>query len=186
MAVDLFIDPATIQIPHISPQRDFKWGHLQASIATSIAHEEQYLYFHLELLNRIYFTEVGKAAERPWRKPIGLTIRAGAIKAAVLIAASIAEAVLRANAEARGYPLPAQPHRRTMGKVLSAWQLENEQPRPEIADIWGELQMLHEIRNNIHLFRMAENPDYSFQTLLNQEENLVARLPRIIDFLAKL
>lgn len=186
MAVDLFIEPPTIQMLQVGPLRAFRWGHLPPAIAHAVALEEQYLSFHLEMLNRIHFTEAGKLAQKPWVKPLSLSIRGGAIKAAVLMAASIAEAVLRAIAEARSYSLPTQARHRTMGKVLGAWQDKEGQPRQEVAAIWDMLQSLHGIRNNIHLFKAAEDPNASFEAVLVQEESLVPKINTTIDFLAAL
>jgi hypothetical protein len=186
MAVDLFFEPPTIQLPQVAPLRAFRWGHLPPSIAHAVALEEQYLSFHLEMLDRIHFTEAGKLVDKPWVKPLGLSVRAGAIKAAVLVAASIAEAVLRAIAEARAYPLPQQARHRTMGKVLGAWQDGAGQPNQEVSAIWPVLQSLHGIRNNIHLFKAVEDPTFSFEAVLAQEANLVPQIGPTINVLAAL
>lgn len=186
MPFDLFLEPATFTIPQISPLRAFKWQYLTADIGRAVAEEEQYLIFQLELLNRLYYTEVGHARNPQWGRPINLTLRAGIIKAAVLITASICEAVLRAHAEYRGYDLPENRRRRTMGRVLRAWELEDERPQPELEHIWDTLQSLHSIRNNIHLFKAATDPEASFDNVLAQEEQLIPQLRQTIDFLANL
>jgi hypothetical protein len=184
MAFDLFIDPPTIDLPMVKAMQIFRWGHLPERVAYFVAVEEQYLRFHLLLLERARFTGAGKLSEKPWVKPLGLTVRSGAIKAAVLLTASISEAVLRAIAEAREYDLPKNEHHRTMGKVLGAWQQENGTPREEIAGIWPILQDLHSIRNNVHLFKAADDPSATFQAILNREESLVPNLLSTIDALA--
>lgn len=74
-----------------------------------IAREEQYLLFHRFVLDHAKFTKAGKLDSKPYVYSLGLSVRAGAIKAAILVYASIAEAALRAHAEKRGYKLPSNP-----------------------------------------------------------------------------
>jgi hypothetical protein len=186
MAVDFFFDPPTIGIPPLGALRAFQWEHMPEKIRPVLAQESQYLQFHLQMLDRVKFTEAGRLHDKPWVKPLGLSVRAGAIKAAVLICASIAEAVLRASAETRGYPLPREPYRRTFGKVLDAWKQEDGKPRSDVAAIWPTLQNLRDIRNNIHLFKAADDPSASFDTILELEERILADAQAAIRHLSEL
>lgn len=186
MAFDLFLDPPTFELPPVKTVQWFKWGHLPEQIAYAVAVEEQYLQFHLLLLERAHFTSAGTLATKTWSKPIDFTVRAGIVKAAVLITASIAEAVLRALAEARGYQLPKNEYRRTMGMVLKSWQEPDTSPKAEVAAIWPVLQELHSIRNNVHLFKAVNDPDANFETILAQEADLVRKLTPTINTLASI
>jgi len=186
MAFDLFLDPPTFELPFVKAMQGFRWGHLPQRVAYAVAVEEQYLRFHLLILERARFTEAGKIDTKPWAKPLDFTIRAGSVKAAVLVAASIAEAVLRAVAEGRGYDLPKHEHRRTMGKVLGAWQENDESPKAEVSGLWPVLQDLHSIRNNVHLFKAADDPSASFEAMLAREEKLIPNLIPTIDVLASI
>jgi hypothetical protein len=185
MAVDFFFHPPTIALPEIAPTRAFRWGHLPNDIAHAIAYEEQYLFFQFEMLEKLHFTEQGQLANKPWIRPLGLSVRAGTIKAAILVSASICEAVLRALGEARQYDLPKNARHRTMGKVLEAWQDANENPFPDVAPIWDVLQQMHSIRNNIHLFKAVED-GINFEGILAQEENLMPRIQQTIAHLSTL
>lgn len=184
MAFDLFIEPATFDLPNVKPLQAFRWGHLPQQVAYSVAAEEQYLKFHLLLLERLRFTAAGGVATKLWSKPIDFTVRAGSIKSAVLLSASIAEAVLRALAEARAYELPRNPNHRTMGKILGAWQNADKTPKAELMPVWPVLQELHSIRNNIHLFKAAADPDAAYDAVLARESDLVPQLLPTIDALS--
>lgn len=129
-----------------------------------IAVEAQYLAFHQYLINSLQH----RALNGGDAIPIGLSIRAGALKTATLLCASIAEAALRAHAEARQYDLPADPRQRTFGKVLGAWKMPRNDPREDIAPIWPQLQRLHSGRNTVHLYA-AIHAGGSFYDILQAE-----------------
>jgi hypothetical protein len=139
-----------------------------------IAVEAQYLAFHHYLINSLRH----QAIEGGDAIPIGLSIRAGALKTATLLCASIAEAVLRAHAEARRYNLPTAAHRRTFGRVLRAWQLPDETPHPDIAPIWPQLQNLHSGRNTVHLYATIQDGSNFYDIL--QAENQALKEAEIV------
>lgn len=184
MAVDFFFDPPTINLPSIQSLRTGLWVNCPPVIRDSVAKEYQYFLFQIEALDRLKFTAAGALPDRPWEMSLDLTARAGAIKASILVAASIVEAVLRAIAEHRNYPLPNDIRRRTFGKVLGAWEDPAGTPRPDVAVIWATLQQLHDFRNNIHLFAAAANPHANFQTVLQQEQQLLAATQAVIAHVA--
>lgn len=168
MARIFSLDPAEYDVPAINQLR-LAWRNVPDSDARNvIAVEAQYLEFHRYLLTSLRHRPVqgGDAI------PIGLSVRAGALKSATLVCACIAEAALRAHAERRGYALPVDPHRRTFGTVLRAWKQANGQPQPEIAPIWGRLQALHSGRNNIHLYRVIENNGDFYDLLQSEQQSL--------------
>jgi hypothetical protein len=139
MAADFFLANPTFDILPLKPTAAFKWYRLNnPEVQYSIAADEQYLCFHIFLLKQLRHTEVGRAHDPTFAYELGLSVRAGAIKAAVLMAGSIIEAALRAIAETRGYELNKDPRRRTFGNVLNAWQQDGN-PKPDVALVWAEL-----------------------------------------------
>jgi len=186
MAVDYLLEPATFDAPKVESLRN-QWRHIpEVNIRNIIAQEHQYLHFHIFVLNNLRFTSVGSACNPPYRKPIDYTLRAGAIKAAVLIGASIAEAALRAHAEHRQFEgLASQLHRRTFGNVLNAWQ-NNSTPHTDVAVIWNELNNLKSIRDNIHLFRAANDPNAHYKQVLQVEQQTFDKLEKVIAHLQQL
>ena len=115
-----------------------------------------------------------------------MSVGAGAVKAALLVSASIIEAVLRVVAEARGYDLPNNPKHRTFGAVLRAWKENDGSPKPDIASHWDLLEELCEIRNDVHLFKAAGDPNAKFDAVLSQEQALLPNVLKAIDALAEL
>ncbi len=186
MAVDFFLDPGTISLPTLSGLRNGKWARCPSTIRSYVAQEDQYLDFHLRCLDQFRFTAEGSAGavEKPYSCPLDLSVRAGSVKAAILIAASIVEAVLRAVAEHRGYMLPPNKRHRTFGKVLGAWCIGGN-PRQEMADVWSDLQDLRDFRNNIHLFVAAEQ-GHSFGVVLARESELLYRASNLVNHMSSL
>jgi len=159
-----FLEPPEYQVPAIDELR-WEWRNIPDSDARNVvAVEAQYLEFHRYLLASLRHRDIAGGAAIP----VGLSVRAGALKTATLVCACIAEAALRAHAERRGYPLHGNPRRRTFGNVLHAWQQPDETPRPEVVAIWQHLQALHSGRNNIHLYRVVQT-DGDFYDLLEAE-----------------
>lgn len=163
-----FLEPAEYEVRAIGELR-WEWRNVPDRGALNlIAVEAQYLEFHRYLLESLRHRHVnGGDAIR-----IGLSVRAGALKSAILLSASIAEAALRAHAERRAYPLPNNPRRRTFGRVLAAWQLPDETPRPDLAAIWPILQALHLGRNNIHLYAAVEVGGNFYDLLQSERQSL--------------
>lgn len=173
LAADVF------DTPSVDSLRD-AWRNIPDVQARNvIAVEAQYLAFHKFLLDTLRHapTEGGD------RIPIGLSVRAGALKAATLVCASIAEAALRAHAEARGYPLHANPRRRTFGALLGAWQSPQGTARPDVAGIWDQLDRLHNQRNTVHLYP-AVNGD--FYDILAAERRSLAEGEQVLEHLRQL
>jgi hypothetical protein len=100
---DFFLANPTTTIPTIESLRG-KWRWIgDYEIRNTICYEHQYLKFHLWQLKNLRHTKGGCCSDPPYRYELGLSLRAGAIKAAVLLCAAIAEAVLKYHAEERGY-----------------------------------------------------------------------------------
>lgn len=170
-----FFAPDQYRAPTIADLR-LEWRNIPTAEARNvIAVENQYLDFHRYLL--IGIRHQSFAGSQPI--PLGLSLRAGSLKAASLICASIAEAALRAHAEVRGYPLPQKSCQRTFGRVLRAWQDKRARPIADIASVWNELQRLHSGRNNVHLYRAVEKGS-DFYDILAAEEISLAEGERIL------
>jgi len=188
MAVDFFFEKPTFGIPELKPIAAFKWQHVpNEAIPPFLAAEEQYLAFHLYMLEHLRFTEAGRlnGGQLPYVRPLGLSVRAGAIKAAVLLAASIIEAALRAHAEKRGYKLNPDPKRRTLGNVIRAWEHKGK-PHPDVEAIWPNVCGLHDARNSVHLYKAAGDDDASWQAILNNENQLLTGALCAIEHVAKI
>jgi hypothetical protein len=185
MAVDFYFNDPTIELPPLA-RLQLVWAEVpDESLRQMIIAEHQYLHFHRFMLQRLYCTAPGRLAQKPWEQPLGLSVRAGAIKAMILLTSSIVEAALMSHAVERGYNLPAQVHRRTFGKVLEAWRVD-DQPRPDVAGIWDDLRTLQSYRNHVHLKRAAEEPEARWQNLLENEQSLVRLCQRVLDHVAAL
>jgi hypothetical protein len=181
MAADFFFDNPTFEIPPLQPRALFGWQRLgNPEVQYAIAAQEQYLHFHMYMLNNLRHTSVGNLAAPPYRYQLGLSVRAGAIKAAILIAASIIEAALRAIAEARGYTLPADPRRRTFGKVIQAWETAGV-PHADVAAIWADVLIMHSVRNTVHLHVAAVDTDAAWEQVLLSENALLTSALRAIE-----
>ena len=173
MAADFFFADPTFQIPAMLPLAAFKWQHLgNAEVQNAIAAEEQYLAFHIYMLGNLRHTRAGQVHLRPYSHEIGLSVRAGAIKAAILLAASIAEAALRTLAEFRGYRLNENPARRTFGNVIKAWEV-NGVPLADVAPIWEHIKAMHTTRNFVHLHVAAGAEDADWGRVLERENELL-------------
>lgn len=186
MAVDFFFQNPTFNIPPLGPAAAFKWQYLcNPEVQYAIAAEEQYLHFHLHMLNNLRHTKAGLAHQPPYARELGLSVRAGAVKAAVLVAASIIEAALRALAELRGYPLKEDPRRRTFGNVINAWE-ENGIPRHEVTDIWSDVKAMHEVRNFVHLHKAAQENEAAWGNVLQSEQALLEGALNAINHISKI
>lgn len=159
-----------------------EWRNIpDAQARNVIAVESQYLAFHHYLLNSLRH----QALDGGDAIPIGLSVRAGALKTATLLCASIAEAALRAHAEARNYNLPADLRRRTFGRVLGAWQLPGNIPQPDVAPIWDQLQRLHSGRNTVHLYAAIQDGG-NFYDILQAESQSLAEAESVLAHLRNL
>ena len=184
MAADFFFSNPTFQIQPLKRVAMLKWRHLRnEEVQYAIAAEEQYLGFHLYMLNSVRHTREGHLAHPPYSYELGLSVRAGAVKAAVLIAGSIIEAGLRALAEARRYRLHRDPRRRTFGNVIRAWE-EAGQPHADVAAIWPNVKAIYEDRNFVHLHKAAQDVDAGWGVVLQSEQALLQGALRAIEHIA--
>lgn len=176
------LDPSEYTVPSISSYR-IRWQNIPDEEAKNIiAIENQYLNFHVYLLKSLRH-KAPTGASAPIG--IGLSVRAGALKTALLICGSIAEAALRSHAEKRNYPLPPILHRRTFGTVLKAWCDKKGNPHEDLKTIWQLLQDLCSNRNNVHLYRAIEKNE-DFQRILIAEEDAINNAIRILKHLQTL
>lgn len=183
MAVDFILDPPSFAIPTMGSLRA-TWRHIpNVQVRDSICQEHQYFLFHSFLLDSLRYTKHGHAKSPPYASRINWTVRAGAVKAAILLCGSIAEAALRAHAEKRGYALATDPRNRMFGNVLKAWKV-GSMPRGEVAAIWTKLDNLKDARNNIHLFKAANDPNADYRQVLTAEEELLTQATDILSTLA--
>ena len=85
MAADFFFDPATFDIPTLNTLR-YKWINIHdLNVREVIAREDQFLQFHLFSLKSIKHTNVGGIGKHDcYVLDLGLSVRGGAIKAALL------------------------------------------------------------------------------------------------------
>lgn len=186
MAADFFFESPTFEIQPLKPVAVFKWQHLKnPEVQYAIAAEEQYLHFHLYMLRSLRHTEAGKLANPPYAYELGLSVRAGAVKAAIMVAASIVEASLRTIAETRGYPLNKDPRRRTFGNVIAAWE-EAGSPRPDVEAIWAQVKAMHGVRNFVHLHKAAADADATWENVLKEERALLDGALIAIEHVAKI
>lgn len=186
MAADFFFANPTFTIQPLKPVAVFKWSRLgDPEVQYAIAVEEQYLGFHLYMLDNLRHTKAGRLTQPPYVAELGLSVRAGAVKAAVLIAASILEAALRALAEARDYPLNADPRRRTFGNVIRAWEQDGA-PRPVVAAIWPNVKAIHEVRNFVHLHKAAHDSEAEWGKVLENEQILLQGALHAIEHVAQI
>jgi hypothetical protein len=186
MAADFFFYNPTFEIQPLKPMAVFKWQHLQSpDVQYAIAAEEQYLHFHLYMLGNLRHTQAGMLAQPPYAYEFGLSVRAGAVKAAILVATSIIEAALRTLAEMRGYPLNKDPKKRTFGNVIRAWE-DGGIPRPDVTAIWPSVKAMHETRNFVHLHKAAGEADAAWTNVLKDERALLDGALAAIEHVAKI
>ena len=150
----------------------FRWGGLDTDIAHQIGFEEQYLKFHRYLLENLQSVPEENPHYTP--RPMALSLRAGAVKAYVVFACSIIEGVLANWGKNLGVTdKPEKLAQKPFGALLKAWCVEEGQPRDEIAPIWGELNLLLEYRNFVHLGRAVASDNAYWQNILDREKELL-------------
>lgn len=159
----------------------FRWAGLPIEIAQQLAFEEQYLQFQKYLLLNLQSV----LQEKPNWVPmsLSLSLRAGAVKAYVVFAASIVEGALAAWGEKIGLAGQGQLLSKPLGAVLRAWEADDGQPRAEISPIWAQLQLIKTYRNFVHMGRAAADAEAYWVNILAQE---VALLSAVDDTLAHL
>lgn len=180
MAFDLLFNNPTFNVPTVK-EIEAEWANVpDKTVRTIIAREHQYLKLHGMMLTELRHTKEGEASKPSYKSKVDYNLRAGFIKAALLIAASICEAVLRAHAEKRGYSLPSK-KKRTFGAVLHAWN-----GKPDVAGIFTDLNDLKDIRNNIHLFVAASSATGDYKQVLVKEKAMFATARKLLKELMKL
>ncbi|MGO1003241.1 hypothetical protein [Lysobacter sp. CA196] len=171
----------------ISPihQLELEWaGAAHQALARQLGFQVQFAQFFKHLLENLQSVPV----DHPDWQPMGLSlsVRSGAIRTYVLLAVSIAEAALAALGEERGYGRrPNELYARTFGGLLKAWE-DNGQPRPEIANIWDQLQVLKAVRNYIHLPNAADADDAHWREILARQNEILVACDTVIDHLRDL
>jgi hypothetical protein len=177
---DFFFKNPTKSLPTVA-SIEMEWANVpDADVRKQIAYEYQYLRFHVWMLIEMRTTRAGSVSAPPYEHQLAFSLRAGAIKAAILISASISEAALRSHAERRGYALSPDLHRRTFGNVLKAWKISNR-PRPDITPIWNELETLRLSRNRIHLHTAIGDPAALFSAVNANEAGIFQELKKILN-----
>ncbi len=187
MAFDLFFDTPTFDISQVMTLKGFRWYGLPEKIAHYVAVEEQSLHFNIMMLEKARHTKAGSYPRHiPYSHQLGLTLRATFVKSIVVQGASIVEAVLRHIAETRGYKLPKKNQHRTMGTVLKAWSDKSGSPKPELASHWDLIKKIHEVRNNIHIFKAVDDPNSTVDSILESEEDLIPKIRPLLDYMSSL
>ncbi|MGD9598801.1 MAG: hypothetical protein AB7V24_10280 [Steroidobacteraceae bacterium] len=155
----------------------FRWSGIDNEMTVQLAYQEQFLRFFRHLLENLQHSSVENPA---WASmPLSLSLRAGAIKAYVQCVVSILEGALAAAGARVGLPGANNFHRMAYGQLLGAWARDN-QPRPEVAAIWDDLQLLKKCRNFIHLGNAAANDDAYWQSIVESEQDLLQAADRAI------
>lgn len=136
MSFDLLFDSPTFDIPTVA-QFERDWRNVPTpTVRKIVAREHQFLFFQARLLDQLRHTTPGNAGSPPSAHALGLNLRAGFVKTALLLVASICEAVLRDHAESRGYSFPAN-RQRTFGVVLQVWR-----GKADVRPIYADLEAL--------------------------------------------
>jgi hypothetical protein len=167
MPRDFYFSPPTCSLRTLGELRA-DWINIKdVKVRNVVAVEAQYIEFHRFVLKNVRHVEQG--ATLASGMPLGMSVRAGALKALMLMSAAVCEAVLRYHAERRGYSLPNQAKHRTYGKVLDAWKDASGSPHPEVAAVWPVLTSLRKHRNNVHLFSAAADSQAEFEYINKAE-----------------
>lgn len=161
----------------------FKWGALDSEIANQLGFEEQYLKFHRYLLENLESVPAESPHYTP--KPIGLSLRAGFVKAYIVFACSIIEGVLANWAKKKGISSkPERLDKKPLGALLKEWCDETDTPRPEVSAIWADLELLLTYRNFLHLNKASSDDKAYWQNILDRESELLRAADTCIEHLA--
>ena len=182
MARDFHYFPRTFDIPTLPILRT-QWENIPYQrFRQAIATEHQYLQFHLFMANSTRHTAIGGTADDETFQ-LFLSVRAGAIKAALLICGSIVEAALLAHALKRRYQhLAKDSKKRMFGNIIHAWK-NDRNGSTEISPFLSSVEELCDIRNHIHLEKIASSEDAFYDSLLTKEQSLLIESLRIIEWL---
>ena len=143
----------------------------------AIATENQYYLFHRFLLESLRH-------EHPTNKthkfPLGLSVRAGALKTCRLLTASIVEAALRAHAENLGIQLKGNP---TLMDIIN--RIKKSEHKAKFSEILPLAKKLNAARNDVHLYHQIDKAR-DFATILASEIQMHADDESIIFLLRSL
>jgi len=154
------------------------WPNLHdAELRAHVAVEEHYLTFHRRLLGSL---QANMGLEQGFQ-PIDWSLRAGMIRASVILFGSIAEAVLLDHAAARQMQHPRKGRvtlagRWTLGTLTNVWATAGS---AEYDQIRADVESLRDMRNNIHLSRAVADR-HRWQDVIAAEEALVEAGDRVI------
>lgn len=184
MARHFLIDPPVHSIPTLEDYQA-QWPHLKAR-QSHVAQDErfielilgahQYFEFHLMLLDRVKHQHVDQDKE-----PLGLnfTIRAGAVKSAIISGVSVIESVLLFHAQSRHIRIS---DKATFGSLVVAWKADKRH-WADIKPINASLSRLLKVRNRVHLY---SSPNTTWENVLTSEEEDLEKVHECIAFLQKL
>lgn len=177
LAVDEFEIPS---IHHL----ELEWaGAAHEQLARQIGFQDQFRRLYRHIFLQLQSVPADRRNLPPM--PLSLSVRAGAIKAYVLLTVSIAEGALAALGDERGLGArPGELYQRTFGQLLSAW-VENSVPRPEVAEIWDHLQLLNRYRNYVHLNRAVQQ-QVTWQDVIQNEQVILDAAERVVAHLKEL
>lgn len=163
---------------------EMEWeGAAHRDLARQIAFQDQFR----QLYQHVFLNLESVPASSPSLRaiPLALSARAGAIKTYVLLSVSIAEGALAALGEERGLGRQdGELFKKPFGGLLAVWE-ENGRPRPEVAEIWEDLQILKRYRNYVHLNRAAQD-QAEWQEIIANERQILDAAEHVVNELRSL
>ena len=149
-----------ISLPRLTAL-EIQWAGIPGdALRKAVCAQHQYYLFHLEILDNL--AHRSPAAPGGACKPLGLSVRAGALKTLWLLVGAIAEAVLQAHATKRGLVRPGENPRftdtlKTLGKGDG-----------NLAETLRLADQLRKARNDVHLYK-AVATQRDFKKILAEE-----------------
>ncbi len=174
-----FLNP-NYEPPNAMAMRVFGWQNMtNREVAEQISFQQQLLYFLEYQLDNLVHSDPLQPDRRPM--PLGLSLRAGVVKAYALAAASIIEGALSELGSLRGHDAEML-HRKPLGGVLTYF---SQHMPHEIAEITDDLQVVKRYRDYVHLGRAAQNAETSYwENVLANERNIRDAVDRVISHLS--
>lgn len=189
MTTEYFFEPQRIDIPSRENLRTVWNGILDIPSREILIKEHQFLIFQLGLLDKLKFKSTD-LNNNITDGPIFDGLRVGAIRAALMVTASITEEALLCHAISRRYKFEKQENgndKQMLGEVAYVWKNQNW---PDLGKkIGGKIHWLMDIRNHVHLRKIIENGDRQDKFYLSIERNeskYIARANTIIEALTML
>ncbi|MBD3886884.1 hypothetical protein IFO70_35220 [Phormidium tenue FACHB-886] len=178
---NFFFAPNSYDIKSLaSLHRDWR-GILNEEVKNRVAIEHQYFDFHVSFLLKSLQTRSRDGT----CSSFGLSARVGAVRSAIFICGSIAEAVLREYAERCNWKAfqKLKEQEKTLGRLVSVWK----QCKPSaIQPIRQELELLIDKRNGIHLYKevLSHNgTSFRWQEILEQEKHFLNAGCKVLQYL---